>query len=115
MYTMERGKTGLGFAGGSAAVQQVNCLLVFSRTLCGLKLQVGRQVPHLHHQAPKENSDILHLLEKSLHLVIQMGVWHSQGRGEAFIPRRRGGWWRRRPRGLWGSGFWSSWFLRSWI
>ena len=64
-----------GFIGGSQAIRQVNYLFMFGRTLCGLKLQVARQVPQLYDQVTKENSHILYLLEENTHLVIQMRVW----------------------------------------
>lgn len=109
MYRTERGKIErVGFIGGCWVILQANCLLIFGRTLCGLKLQVEREVPQLHDQVTEESSHILQLFEKSAHLVIQMGIWYLQRRGEAWILRRRGGQWRHRLRGLFRSSFWSS-------
>lgn len=104
-----------GFIGGSQAIRQVNYLFMFGRTLCGLKLQVARQVPQLYDQVTKENSHILYLLEENTHLVIQMRVWALwKGKG-VWILSRRGGKWRQWLRGLCRSSFWSICFLRrSW-
>lgn len=102
-----------GFIGGSQAIWQVNYLFMLGRTLCGLKLQMARQVPQLHDQVTKENSHFLYLLEENTHLVVQMRVWALQRGKGVCILRRRGGKWRQWPRGLCRSSFWSIWFLRS--